>query len=105
MKEPDGAGSGCMLYPFGGDEGCPTQPLVTISNVSLKNIEINGGLTPGIVRCDEANKCLGFEFENVKYKVASWLTTIEGWLGFDGWICENVYGTESGVEPGECLME
>jgi polygalacturonase len=35
QKQPDGAGPGCMFYPFG---GCETQPLITVDNIVLKNV-------------------------------------------------------------------
>ena len=92
MKEPDGAGDGCMTYPFG---DCPTEPAVTISNITLKHIAISGGVTPGIVRCDKANPCHGFEFKDVKY--SSWATRAEGWT------CEHVHGTEKGTQPEGCI--
>lgn len=34
MKEPDGDGPGCMLYPYYKKE-CQTQPLVTIKDIIL----------------------------------------------------------------------
>ncbi|GMI13372.1 hypothetical protein TrLO_g7960 [Triparma laevis f. longispina] len=96
MKEPDGAGTGCMAYPFGGgDENCPTNPLVPIVNVTLKDVSISGGVTPGVVRCDEAAPCTGFVFDNVQY--TSWASRLEGW------ICENAEGDEHMVQPKNCL--
>jgi hypothetical protein len=35
---------------------CPTQPLVTISNITLQNVNMTGGLTlPGVLLLDPAN--------------------------------------------------
>jgi hypothetical protein len=93
MKEPDGAGAGCMTYPFGAD--CPTEPAVSISNVTLTHIDISGGITPGIVRCDEENPCHGFEFRDVKY--SSWASRLEGWT------CEHIHGSEKNVKPEGCI--
>jgi len=65
MKEPDGRGPGCMLYPL--DPDCDTQPLITISDITLRNITSTGGLlSPGIIRCHETNPCKNVNFENVK---------------------------------------
>jgi len=93
MKEPDGAGSGCMTYPFGDD--CNTEPAVDISNITLKNISIDGGVTPGIIRCNETNPCEGFLMDNVQY--TSWSSKIEGWT------CENIVGEEKDVKPKGCI--
>ena len=98
MKEPDGAGTGCMLYPFGGgDDACPTNPLVTIENVTLKDVSITGGVTPGIVRCNETAPCTGMVFDNVKY--TSWASRLEGWT------CQNAYGSEHNVQPKGCILD
>jgi polygalacturonase len=97
MKEPDGAGNGCMLYPIGGDDACPVNPLVPIYNVTLKDIAISGGVTPPVVRCNETAPCTGFEFDNVQY--TSWATRAEGW------ICENAFGTEKHLQPKPCLEQ
>lgn len=35
MKEPDGDGPGCMLYPFDKRGTCATQPRVTVINITL----------------------------------------------------------------------
>lgn len=35
MKEPDGDGPGCMLYPFDKKGTCTTQPRVTLRNITL----------------------------------------------------------------------
>lgn len=81
MKEPDGRGPGCMLYPL---SACETQPLITISDITLRNITSEGGiLTPGIVRCHETNPCKNINFENVNIK--GW------WSSWGGnFITENV---------------
>ena len=35
MKEPDGDGPGCMLYPFDKKGTCETQPRVTLKKITL----------------------------------------------------------------------
>lgn len=83
QKQPGGAGPGCMFYPFG---GCETQPLITVANITLKNVkQYHNLLPPGVIRCNETHQCGGFEFDEV---------TADGWwkyLGL-GYITENVYG-------------
>ena len=79
-----------MTYPIG---GCETQPLVTVSNITLNNIRQYGSiLPPGIIRCNETNPCTGFNFNNVQST---------GWwkyLGF-GYITENIEGTVTDSSP------
>jgi len=36
-------------------------------NITLRNVSMTWGvLTPGIIRCDPANPCTGFVFDNVR---------------------------------------
>jgi len=80
-----------MLYPINRD--CPTQPRVTIDGITLRNVEVKGSvLIPGIIRCDPANPCRNFYFENVNHD--AWYTRVG--LGF---IVENVYGYSHNTFP------
>lgn len=91
QKQPDGRGPGCMLYPLNKD--CETQPLVTIANVTLRNIESHGGLLPaGILRCNETHPCTDIVFDNVKSH------SIWRYLGFS-YITENMQGTAVNSKP------
>mmetsp|Transcript_31445 Transcript_31445/g.43639 ORF Transcript_31445/g.43639 Transcript_31445/m.43639 type:complete len:460 (+) Transcript_31445:384-1763(+) len=94
QKQPDGSGPGCMMFPIMGGK-CSTQPLVTISNVVLRNIRSIGNvLGPGIIRCDEANPCKGFVFSNVTstpMKLSPFSRT--------EWYCENVQGVSTNSIP------
>jgi len=79
-----------MFYPLG---GCETQPLITVADITLRNITSHGGLLPpGIIRANETHPSTGFVWENVN---------IHGWwrifgLGF---ITENVSGTVTDSHP------
>ena len=67
QKQPDRGGPGCMLYPFDPKGTCDTQPLVSITNIKLKDVEIrNSLLFPIIMRCNEKNPCQNVSFENVE---------------------------------------
>ena len=80
-----------MLYPLILD--CETQPRITVSNITLRNITSEGGLLPpGIIRCNETNPCTGFEFDNVNFK---------GWYNdYDlGFITEYVQGESINSYP------
>ena len=80
-----------MTYPIG---GCETQPLVTMSNITLNNIRQYGSiLPPGIIRCNETNPCTGFVFNNVQ--ATGWWQHLG--LGYitehiDGVVTEGVFG-------------
>ena len=92
MKNPDGAGPGCILYPL---KPCDCEPLVSMSNISLSNVQQhNTILPPGIVRCDETNPCSGFDWTNV---------TSDGWWNFPfsplGFISDNIEGKLVNVAP------
>jgi len=55
-----------MLYPILKD--CETQPLVTVSNIVLRNLTSkNGLLYPGLIRCNASNPCTNIVFEDVQY--------------------------------------
>ncbi len=54
-----------MLYPL--NPVCPTQPLITVRNITLKNVHSYGGYIVGIVRCNETNPCTGINFINVTH--------------------------------------
>jgi polygalacturonase len=64
----DAPGTGCsFMFPYVPE--CPTQPLVTISNIILKNVTAVDTIPlfegPGVILCDPANPCADFVFENV----------------------------------------
>jgi hypothetical protein len=70
QNEPnDGSnGTGCnFLFPFIPD--CPTNPLVTMRNITFKNIHATETLPtfegPGVILCDAANPCQDIIFNNV----------------------------------------
>jgi len=79
----------CFFYPI--DPRCPTEPRITIRDVTLRNIQVRDGLlSPGVIRCDEANPCTDIRFENV---------VARGGLSGLPYICENVTGTVTGSSP------
>ena len=90
QEQPDGTGPGCMTYPFG---GCATQPMVGLHRITLRNInQHNSLLPPGVIRCNEANPCTDFVFDNVHSS---------GWwkyLKFN-YISQNIEGTIRNSTP------
>jgi hypothetical protein len=94
QRQPDGSGPGCFLYPA---RPCKTEPGVTISNVTLRNVEITNTIWPfaGAVRCDPTNPCKGFLFENVHVK--------GGLSRLGGFKCENIQGSSRSTSPSVCF--
>jgi len=89
QQQPDGSGPGCMFYPL--VKHCDTQPRITISDITLRNVTSTGGILPaGILRCNSTNPCTNFRFEDVK--LSSFLWDLVG----DGFITEYVEGTHNG---------
>eukprot|EP00730_Choanoeca_flexa_P005330 TRINITY_DN11927_c0_g3_i10.p1 TRINITY_DN11927_c0_g3~~TRINITY_DN11927_c0_g3_i10.p1 ORF type:complete len:327 (+),score=57.78 TRINITY_DN11927_c0_g3_i10:422-1402(+) len=80
QKQPDGAGPGCMIYPL--NPNCPTNPRVTISDISLTNVTVNASLlSPGIIRCNVSNPCSTIVFDTVHASGGAWPA--------QGYICEH----------------
>lgn len=76
-----------MIYPI--DKICETDPLVALTNITLKNITSTGGLLPaGIIRCNSTNPCTGFHFEDVNISSPFW-----DLIGKGGFITEYIEGT------------
>lgn len=90
-QQPGTAGTGCsFLYPI--IPQCPTQPLVSISAITLQNIALTGGLTlPGVLLCDPTTPCTDFEFENV--------VNTGTFLVNSTYVCENISGFHANTSP------
>jgi len=77
-----------MFYPL--NKHCDTQPRITISDITLRNVTSTGGILPaGILRCNSTNPCTNFRFEDVKLTSPLW-----DLLG-EGFITEYVEGTHN----------
>jgi len=91
QKQPGGAGPGCMIYPL---EPCQTNPLITMEEITLRNITGHGSLLfAGIIRCNSTNPCKNFVFDDVQMKSPLW-----DLLGI-GYISEFIEGEESRDYP------
>ena len=90
QKEPDGSGDG--IWP-------PTQPLVDVQGVTVRDMVTTGDLMQaGVLRCNETNPCRDILFEDVH--LGGWL----GDLGLDKWSCEHSYGECRNCHPRpKCL--
>ena len=61
-----GANTHCsFFYPLP-NTTCPTQPRVPVTRLYLRNVLMNNPLlSPGVLRCDPAGPCTGWEWTNV----------------------------------------
>lgn len=93
QSQPDGKGEGCMKYPL---EDCPTEPRITMSNISLTNVSVINSVNPypGLLRCNDTNPCYGFKFNNV---TASTIPKMRDY------ICENVDMESMNSYPIPCV--
>jgi hypothetical protein len=96
QHQPHQNGTDCsFFYPLPGTE-CIANPLVTVENITLRNVNIYGGLlSPGILLCNQTNPCNNFVFDHVNVYNASQFPIEQGYL------CENVngYAIESNLLP------
>lgn len=99
-KQPHGGtDTGCsFFYPLPG-HSCPTNPRVTVRDITLRNVTIYGGLlSPGILICNATNPCTNLLFDGVNVYGKS------DWPIKEGYLCENFHGSarNSNLVP-DCL--
>ena len=85
-----GGGTGCsFIFPLF-NSTCPSDPRVTVANITYRNIDIYGGIcAPGLLMANETNPGTGFIFDAViGHNVSTW--------PFVGYYVNNVHGTTSG---------
>jgi hypothetical protein len=82
---------GCsFIYPLC-NTSCPTDPQVTVSNITLRNIAVyNSLLSPGVIIHNATNPGTGFLFDNVVFHNSS------TWPVQDGFWCLNTIGEAIG---------
>jgi hypothetical protein len=92
QQQPGSAGTGCsFLFPLG-NTSCPTDPTVTVANLTLRNMTvINSLLSPGILLMNVSNPAVGFVFDGVVFVNASTWPVAGG-----AYLCENVAGIARG---------
>jgi hypothetical protein len=81
-----GADTGCsFFYPLPGTK-CPTQPLVPVTRLTVKNLtSVGAWLAPGVLRCNEKGPCTGWHFEDIT------ITSKTGFpFGKDHFLCQAV---------------
>lgn len=85
-----GTDTGCsFFYPLRGHK-CPTDPQVTLANITLRRVSArNGRMSPGILLLDEANPGQNFNFDGVVFSnFTKWPKS--------NYVCENTQGTATG---------
>jgi Glycosyl hydrolases family 28 len=100
QQQPDGGGPGCFNFP---KKDCPTNPLVSITNVTLRNIRMTTSHSTyaGAIRCNKNNPCTGFKFENIRLTAHKNLR-LRPKSRFKI-ICENINGSSKDVSPSICF--
>jgi hypothetical protein len=95
QEQPGTAGTGCsFLYPLPGT-ACPTDPQVTLANITLRNFVVTQSvLSPGIVIANASNPGTGFVFDNVVFdQPGAW--PVNNSAG-GAYLCANVHGVATG---------
>jgi hypothetical protein len=90
QSEPDGRGTDCsFLFPLG-NSTCPADPLVTLANITLRNVTTLRGLfSPGVLMANETNPGVNFLFDGVKaLNASSW--------PLETYFVENIQGVAQG---------
>lgn len=94
-----GADTGCsFLFPLG-NTTCPTDPEITLANLTFTRIDIVGGLlSPGVLIANSTNPGTGFVFDGVIVRNST------AWPVAEGYLVQNVRGIATGgttpVPPG-----
>ena len=72
QHQPGGTVQGCAMdYPV--SDFCQTDPLVTMRDITLRNITSTGALLPaGVILCNATNPCKNFVFEDVNMRSPLW---------------------------------
>ena len=93
QRQPGTAGTGCsFFYPI--VKECPTQPRVSITNITLEDVTFEDGITlPGVMLANVSTPYTNFRFNNV---------TNSGFLSGNflldqNYVCENVQGVANGM--------
>lgn len=99
QQQPDGGGPGCMTFPL---KHCPTNPLVSMRNITLRNIDMQDTIAiySGAIRCNRANPCTEFHFQNVNVVPNKSIIRLNKKFRY---YCENISGTSRDVSPNLCF--
>ena len=98
QQQPGSSGTGCsFLYPLD-NTTCPTDPQVSVFNITLRNVAVFNGNSPGVLLMNASNPATGVVFDNVVHHNSS------GWPVGADYLVANVQGVATGgtfpVPPG-----
>jgi hypothetical protein len=98
QQQPGSAGTGCsFLYPLD-NTTCPTDPQVSVFNLTLRNVAVFNGNSPGVLLMNASNPGSNFLFDNVVHHNSS------GWPIGSDYLVANIQGVATGgtfpVPPG-----
>lgn len=94
-----GADTGCsFLFPLP-NTTCPTDPQVTLANITLRRVTVTDALlSPGILIANASNPGTGFVFEDVVF------TNVSSWPVPAGYLVQSIHGIANGttypIPPG-----
>jgi hypothetical protein len=90
QQQPGSAGTGCsFLYPLD-NTTCPTDPQVSVFNITLRRINVYNSNSPGVLLMNVSNPGRNFVWEDVIYN------NISGWPIGNDYLCENIEGVALG---------
>lgn len=92
QQQPGSSGTGCsFLYPLF-NSSCPTDPQVTVENITLRNIQVyNPVLSSGVLLMNSSNPGTQFTWDNVYFHNISSFPEANG-----SYLCESVQGIATG---------
>ena len=91
QQQPGSAGTGCsFLFPLP-NTTCPTDPEVTVANITLRRVRVSNTLmSPGVMLMNATNPGRNVTFDGVVF------TNYSTWPVSGGYLCENVLGRAIG---------
>lgn len=97
QDQPGGVDTNCsFFYPLGNSSSstCAANPLITISNIVLRNITMEDAvLSAGLILCNATNPCNGFVMDAVN------ISSLTNWPVSAGYMCTSAAITTSNSFP------
>ena len=92
QEQPGSSGTGCsFLYPLP-NTTCPTDPQITLANITLRRVTVNSPLlSPGVLIANATNPARGFVWDGVVFHNASTWPVAGG-----AYLCNNIGGVVKG---------
>jgi len=91
QQQPGSAGTGCsFLYPLD-NTTCPTDPQVSVFNITLRRVNVYNSNSPGVLLMNVSNPGRNFVWEDVVFQ------NMSGWPIGNDYICEHIQGVALGT--------